>query len=208
METEGVIKFELRMIEDETISGDHPQVAELLLIRQEMHKLAWIGVDREQIGYGNASVRIPGTGILITGTQTGHLRVLEEEHLALVTNWKYGLDDSFSITYSGKCKPSSESITHAAIYDAHPEVQAVLHLHHSEWWILRQRIGPYTPHNISYGTSVMASAVAQLLTNEAVYKKGILAMGGHAGGILGWGASAEIALMNLIDIFRRDGFQP
>ena len=90
--------------------------------------------------------------------------------------------------------PSSESMTHAAAYDASPLVRCVMHAHSPVVWRRRRELGlPETNPAVSYGTMEMALEVGRLYRESVLPERGILAMGGHEDGILVLGRSAEEA---------------
>jgi hypothetical protein len=90
--------------------------------------------------------------------------------------------------------PSSESMTHAAAYDASPLVRCVLHAHSPVLWRRRRQLGlPETDPGVGYGTPGMAMEVARLYRESVLSERRVLAMGGHEDGILVLGRSAEEA---------------
>jgi ribulose-5-phosphate 4-epimerase/fuculose-1-phosphate aldolase len=124
---EGVIKFEAvaESIHLPPLEG----ADELIELRQILWEYGLIGV-ADGIGYGNASLRVTD-GFLITGSQTGALDHLTEEHLAWVTKWDVSQN---KLWYHGKTPASSESLTHAAIYEHNKNVNCVIHGHHALIW--------------------------------------------------------------------------
>ena len=66
-------------------------------------------------------------GFLITGTQTGEIKNLNREHYTCVTD--YNIEKNF-IRSEGPIKASSESLTHAMIYELDPAIKVVIHVHH------------------------------------------------------------------------------
>ncbi|OOZ40165.1 class II aldolase/adducin family protein, partial [Solemya elarraichensis gill symbiont] len=126
-ETEGVTKYRLDFQQ-----APLPQPALALQLepwRQRLCALGLIGGNNparyDGLGFGNLSHRIkPGSSdFVISGTQTGHLEKMGSEAYALVT-----LCDpaSNTIRAQGETPPSSEAMTHAAIYSAAPGAQAVI----------------------------------------------------------------------------------
>lgn len=148
-ETEGVIKFEMSF-EQQTLHG--PDISELTVWREILTRLGLVGQDPARydgLGFGNLSKR-SSRGFLITGSQTGHLDRPGPEGYAEVLDWS--LDEN-RILARGLVKPSSESLTHAAVYDLSEQVQTVFHVHSPQIWrAVRQRSAggdaPASPRNV------------------------------------------------------------
>src|SRR5690606_37998568 len=123
---EGYTKFSVRWTDRRPV--EHPEVAELERWRRPLYEAGLVGHYAEQgIGYGNLSVRVgPGREFLVSGTQTGHLERTGPEHYALVTD--YDIDDN-TVHCRGAVQASSETLTHAAIYELDPDIRAVVHVH-------------------------------------------------------------------------------
>lgn len=137
---------------------------------------------------------------IISGTQTGELSELAPEHYALVN-----LCDPIEnhIIAQGPIKPSSEALTHGAIYALSPEIQAVIHVHSPEIWSLREKLlMPSTPMDVPYGTPEMAQAVQQLWQSGQLKSAPVLAMGGHEDGIISFGRNMAEAGMAMLNAFQ------
>lgn len=180
--SEGVIKFQL---EHEITTLEALEVAEIDAWRSIFKQTGTIGQVEDRYdgyGFGNLSMRTAG-GFLISGTQTGALPFTSLADYAEVTGWDCQKN---RVNSRGQISPSSESLTHAVIYDANPEVTGVFHLHSPDIW---NAAGPLklavTDPAIEYGTPEMASAVSKSVTGGRL--PGILSMGGHEDGIIGYG---------------------
>lgn len=188
---EGVIKFKL----EHTPAGPLPEsdLAEIICWRQWMYEHGLIGVvetPEGQIGYGNISVRHP-QGFIVSGSQTGHLAELDKSHFALV-DAAYPQENQ--LTSRGPIKPSSESLTHAVVYDQDLAIRCVMHAHHKPIWLAATRLGlPQTSPDVAYGTPNMAAETARLFRETDVRQIGIFAMAGHLDGIVSFGETAEQA---------------
>jgi ribulose-5-phosphate 4-epimerase/fuculose-1-phosphate aldolase len=133
---------------------------------------------------------------LITASQTGHLETLTPEGYVRILNFDPGQNLVWS---KGINHPSSETMTHLAAYGSNRRVQFVFHAHCPEIWTVRDSLGiPITDPVIEYGTTEMFYEVERLLKDRKNYRKGILAMGGHADGILAWGETADETGFNLL----------
>jgi len=188
---EGVIKFKL----EHTPAGPLPEsdLAEIIRWRQWMYTRGLIGVIETAngpIGYGNISVRHP-QGLIVSGSQTGHLAELDKSHFALV-DAAYPKENR--LASRGPIKPSSESLTHAVVYAQDPAINWVMHAHHKPIWQAAQHLGlPQTSPDVAYGTPEMAAETACLFRETDVRKIGIFAMAGHEDGIVSFGETAEQA---------------
>jgi hypothetical protein len=196
---EGVIKYDL-----DFQSGPPPAVAELGELnawRKVLYRLGLIGADPQRyagLGFGNLSRRVGPFGtapeqrrFLISGTQTGGLPCLTAEHYVLVSECH---PETNRVVASGPIKPSSEALTHGALYAADPQLRAVLHVHSPEIWQAAMALGmPVTDHRIAYGTPAMAAEMQRLYHEPHVRDGGMIVMGGHAEGVVSFGAGLSLA---------------
>ena len=90
--------------------------------------------------------------------------------------------------------PSSESLTHGAIYDLGAHIRFVFHAHTPVIWRRAAALRiPVSDRAVPYGTPEMAREVERLWRTTALPDLGILAMGGHEDGVIAFGRSAEEA---------------
>ncbi|WP_404417123.1 class II aldolase/adducin family protein [Marinospirillum sp.] len=163
--------------------------------RNEMQVAGWIGQNPQRyqgLGFGNLSLRQPDPqepdAFVITASQTGHLDWLDSD----AWPWVIAADTRHNrVEAEGSQPPSSEALSHAALYQANPEIQAVIHGHAPDLWQLAaQQSLACTPENIPYGTPAMAEAIRQ----KADSSSGLVVMLGHQDGLLAWGRNlAEAA---------------
>ncbi len=188
-EQEGVIKYELVFATADALRNHN--YAELNHWHQVFKQAGLLGQDPHRydgLGFGNLSQRLGDTEFLITGTQTGHLDQLQPEHYALVTAVEIPQN---RVTGRGPIKPSSESLTHAAIYALHPDIKFVFHAHSPDIWQSRRALGiAETAKSIPYGTPAMASEMRRLYVATGMQTSGIIAMAGHEDGVISFAASA------------------
>lgn len=194
--TEGYIKFNCNW-EQKEISIPENIFEELQQHRSRLYELDLIGIYPDGIGFGNISVK-NDLGFIITGSTTGQFVKLEKSHYAQVSNYSFNQN---SITCSGSTKASAESLTHAAVYEAIPEVAAVVHIHSLWLWEKILNIYPTTSEEIEYGTPEMAMAVEQLAASMKTGTEKIIVMGGHKEGILAFGQNLEEATSTIIKLF-------
>jgi L-ribulose-5-phosphate 4-epimerase len=158
------------------------ELVELNACRRRLRALRVIGVDSNGIGFGNLSVRDGETNnFYITGSATGGLPELTAADCVRVVAYDFA---SNWLRYEGAALPSSESLTHAAIYQCDRSTSAVIHCHDSVLWrTLLDRV-PTTSKSVAYGTPEMAYEVLQLFTASNVRNRQIFVMAGHEGGIV------------------------
>jgi ribulose-5-phosphate 4-epimerase/fuculose-1-phosphate aldolase len=166
-------------------------LAELNACRRKLLERAVIGVDANQIGFGNLSIRDGvSRNFYITGSATGGLPELTPTDCVRVVAYDFARN---WLRYEGAAIPSSESLTHAAIYESDPSISAVIHCHDAVLWrALLDRV-PTTSKAVAYGTSEMAYEIMRLFEGTDVRSRKILVMAGHEGGIVTLGQNFEEA---------------
>ncbi len=191
---EGYIKFNCHWIP----SNDIPlaMVAELNLWRNILYQKGLIGAYPDGIGFGNISMRWKENMFLISGSATGGLATLNESHYSLVTNYDLSTN---SVTCEGPLKASSESLTHASIYECSPATNAVIHVHDLNAWNRLIYHVPTSSANVPYGTPEMANEIKRLFEETSLSTEKILVMGGHQEGIISFGEDLEEAGNILIE---------
>ena len=102
---EGYVKYQCNWIKSEPM--DLNEIAALNKWRNKLYELGLIGEYENGIGFGNISIRCSQPEqFVVSGTQTGNLPVLNENHYTRVTN--FDLEQN-SLTCYGPIKASSES---------------------------------------------------------------------------------------------------
>ena len=172
------------------------QLPDLDACRRKLRELQLIGIDSNGVGFGNLSVRDGGTkNFYTTGSATGGLPNLTLADVVRVVacdfqkNW---------LRYEGSAIPSSESLTHAAIYESDASTSAVIHCHDSELWRTLLDRAPTTSKRVAYGTPEMAYEIMRLFKVTDVPGRKILIMAGHEGGIVSFGKDLEEAFAVLM----------
>jgi len=199
---EGVVKFR---VEHEHRALDPARLGDLacklVAWREILALTGLVGQDPSRYGgagYGNISARVgpPSAGrgrrsFVITGTQTSGKRFLGLDDLAVIERYDF---DSNAVGSYGRARPSSESMTHGALYDVGPQIRWVLHAHSPVLWRNAERLRlPTTDPAVAYGTPEMAREVQRLYGSSGLAERKILAMGGHEDGIVVFGHSVEEA---------------
>jgi len=204
VEQEGVTKYHLEFSPGPARTS--PDLSRLNGWRTLLHQLRLIGQDPTRyggLGYGNVSQRIgpfdspsQPARFIISGTQTGHLERLDVEDFCTVL----AADPNRNrVIAHGPVKPSSEALTHAAVYASNKQVRYVLHVHSTEIWGQTQQLKiPATPHDVPYGTPQMAAAVHRVLRSVDREDCPIFSMLGHEDGIVSFGRTLDEAGQILI----------
>jgi ribulose-5-phosphate 4-epimerase/fuculose-1-phosphate aldolase len=169
---------------------------ELNACRKKLLKLGVIGVDASGIGFGNLSIRDGATDqFYITGSGTGGISDLKPADYARVVAYDFARN---WLRCEGLRIASSESLTHAAVYESEPQTGGVIHCHDLKLWSALLDKVPTTPKKVEYGTPEMAYAVRRLFDITDVKKRKIFVMAAHEGGIVTFGKDLEEALGVLI----------
>lgn len=196
---EGVIRFGYRLA-PLGVPIDAALLRRLNAWRHILRRTDLIGETPERYGgngFGNVSARErPGGGaFVITASQTGRLAALEPEQFVRITACDI---ERFNACAEGALPPSSETLTHAALYQAAPEVQWVLHGHSPDIFRAAHALGlPTTPADVEYGTAQMARAVAEVIPSAAGAPFVFVSLG-HEDGVFACGAQADGAGAALI----------
>jgi hypothetical protein len=195
-DVEGTIQFAYNLTPSDAPILGESAFAELRAWRSILFTLDLLGQRSDKYGgyaYGNLSVAQP-SGFAITASQTSGAPKLLASHIVAI---KEANLQRFWIEAEGSEPPSSESITHAMIYQADARVRVVFHIHSAEIWQARADLKlPETPESVPYGSPEMAQAVSHLLAQNqsrplvfatAGHEDGVFALGHHArdcGGLL------------------------
>lgn len=187
---EGSVKFNCHLEKEEIVIP-----GEIFLPLNYWRRILWdhqlIGVYPDGIGYGNISVRLPGTSrFFISGTSTGSIPELGKEHYALVGQCDPGTN---TISCRGLIMASAESMSHSAVYLANPGVHAVVHVHSRRLWSKFKNTLPTTDRRVEYGTPGMAGEIGRIMKLPETLEKKVIVMGGHEEGLISFGATVEEA---------------
>ncbi len=157
-------------------------LAELNAYRRKLLQLRLIGVDANGIGFGNLSIRDGTTNnFYITGSATGGIPELTLADCAKVVAYDFKRN---WLRCEGSAIPSSESLTHAAVYASDTDTGAIIHCHDSKLWAALLNRAPTSSNAVEYGTPEMAYEVTRLFKVTDVRRRKILVMAGHEEGIV------------------------
>ena len=209
---EGVIKYQCKWTEKKDIIK-YSSIKQLISARNKLHDLKLIDVYKQNgIGFGNISQRILNDNdndkisFYITGTQTSKIDndKMNESHFCIVNDYNIKENKLFCF---GAIRASSESMTHAIIYELNAKINCVIHIHHNKLWNKCLNKLPTTNKNIKYGTPEMAKEVKRLYQNNIndIQNKKIFIMGGHQDGLISFGYSIQSALDLMIKTYKKFG---
>ncbi len=199
---EGAIKFAAEHSEQPLSARRFSEAAcRLVAWREILAKTGLVGQQPELyggFGYGNVSCRVGPPSMprrrrafLITGTQTSGRACMSLADFCVVERCDPRRN---RVSSYGPVLPSSESLTHGAIYDLGSHLRYVFHAHSPAIWRRAAALRiPTTGARVAYGTPEMAREVERLWHGSSLPDLGILAMGGHEDGIVAFGRSAEEA---------------
>lgn len=181
---EGTIHFAYNLTPQET---PLPEFNELAAWRDILFRLDLIGQHPDKyegFAFGNLSTKYADHTdddvFVITASQTSGAVQLEADHLVTIREANLS---RFWVEAEGAEPPSSETLTHAMIYQADKRARCVLHIHNPAMWHHRAKLNlPETPESVSYGTQAMVSAVAELL-DQHQSRPLVFATAGHQDGI-------------------------
>lgn len=200
--SEGVIQFEL---EHTSKALDAlPEIQGLISWHSILHKLGLVGQEPQRYGgyaFGNISQRSGKDRFIISATQTGGHRDLNADDFAEVL----GCDVTNNrVRSQGVSKPSSECMTHAAIYEANTDIGAVVHSHSTLIWSNWSTLGTAViSENIEYGTPAMAKAVKECVNQSEHLTRGAIVMLGHEDGVITYANDLETAVLDMVRLLAR-----
>lgn len=185
MNQEGTIKFKARWKETEAFPA--VILEEMIASRQQMFARGYIGEYAPGLGYGNISMRYgEGAQFLISGAKTGRLAEALPEHFTHITEVYPRRNEVYC---RGPVIASSETMSHAMIYQCEPSAQIAIHLHAAQAWERLLHQVPTTDASAEYGSPEMSASIEQLFQTTNLRDKKIFVMEGHPEGIFVFGRS-------------------
>ena len=201
---EGVVRFKYRLAPARA-PFDARLLGQLNAWRCILRRTGLIGATPDRyggFGFGNVSARERGGGdaFVITASQTGRFAALAPEQFVRVVACDV---ERFEALAEGVAPPSSEALTHAALYRAAPTARWVFHGHSPDIFRAALALGlPTTPATVEYGTADMARCVAELFARERRSPL-VFASLGHEDGVFACGTSADAAGSALVATLAR-----
>jgi L-ribulose-5-phosphate 4-epimerase len=197
---QGAVKFNCHWTQSGPVISDE-EFEIINYWREILYNMDLIGAYENGVGFGNLSMRIgKGNQFFITGSATGEIPELEPGHYVKVNS--FNIDDN-AVQCVGPLKASSESLTHAAIYSADSDTNAVIHVHSFELWSELIYKVPTTNPAMDYGTIGLAKDIARLFSESDVFEKRIIVMAGDRAGILTFGHDIDEAVNVLMQYLKK-----
>lgn len=194
---EGYIKFHCNWQQAPPLPDS--EIRELNFWRQQLYQANLVGAYPDGIGFGNVSQRCDGNHFYISGSKTGNFNTLDNSAYAKVIDFDIFKNELDCI---GPVIASSESMSHAVIYQQLAEVHAVFHVHHFALWEKVLFEIPTTHPEAAYGTPEMAREIIRLIKESDVCGQQVFAMAGHREGLFAFGKTlkeAGDAILGLLD---------
>lgn len=175
--------------------------------RGRLRELGMVGVfetgELAGVGFGNLSRRT-GPGFLITATRTGPILALAPRDYCEVVSVEMERNRVSFLSMDPGVTPSSECMTHAALYAADALIGAVMHVHHPVLWNRLLDRYPTTARSVEYGTPAMGRELARLFVESELPRRRVAVMGGHEDGVIVFGRDVDEAGRILIDVYERE----
>jgi len=194
-DTEGTIHFAYALEPPEGPVAPAGVLQALRGWRSVLRRLELLGQTAERyagLGFGNLSARDPADPerFIVTASQTSGAPELEDGDLVRVLHSNL---ERFWVDALGHQPPSSETLTHAMIYQADPDIAWVFHGHSPDIWQRADELDlPATGTDVPYGSPEMVRAVAALLQRHRE-RPCVFVTLGHRDGVFACGSSADAA---------------
>jgi len=196
-ETEGIIKFTYdNRLRSPVLPPDYLEglAEEVEKVRVPLRVFDLLGEDKGGVGFGNLSVRLKGKCFIITTSGTSGREFLAPDCFSLIDGYSF---EENTVSSVGLLPPSSESLTHAALYDLempHPtrsQIDAVVHIHSISMWERYIDKLPTTRRSVEYGTPEMALEIQKVVKEwwKLLMVIPVIVMAGHEGGLLSFGTT-------------------
>ncbi len=193
---DGVIKYNLNFNKSKPL--EKPLWQDIEKVRKKLHDINLIG-EKDGIGFGNISKRVSKKSFVITGTQTGHLKNLDENHYSFIKEYN---DREFYLNSFGAIKPSSEALTHGTIYNLNQNINAIIHIHSKKLWEFMLKNNYHKTDNVPYGSVQMIDEVNRIYQNIDPLTKPLFVMSGHEDGIIAFGRDLDEALEVVLSLLQ------
>lgn len=202
-EQEGVIKYRLVHEQNNRIPSQ-TEFLELESWRQVLFQLGFLGQDPNRYGglsYGNISIRNHQDEIWVSGSQTSGFGILQPNQYVHVLSANI---ENNELVSEGNAEPSSEAMSHMALYQVDASVRAVVHIHEPTLWCYgHQRLSlPEIDKTIAYGTPEMAKALQRVVQSQNG-KSGLVVMKGHQDGVIAFGSILGSVSSLLISMYQK-----
>jgi hypothetical protein len=173
--------------------------------RRVLRSAALVGRDAARYGglaFGNLSVRDPACHgrFFITASQCVGEDALDASAIVRIDHCD---SRAFSVRATGTRAPSSETLTHAAVYAADASTRWLFHVHSPAIWQHARALRlPATGADTPYGTSALATEVAALLAGTHA-RPFVFVTPGHEDGVFACGRDADSVGCALVALLAR-----
>jgi ribulose-5-phosphate 4-epimerase/fuculose-1-phosphate aldolase len=173
--------------------------------RRVLRRVGLVGRDPARysgFAFGNLSLRDPADAkrFFVTASQTIAAETLDPQAMPRIDHADL---DTFAVDATGSLPPSSETLTHAAVYAVDPSTRCLFHVHCPEIWRHALELSlPATQATTAYGTPALATEVAGLLRRHR--KRPItFVTPGHEDGVFTCGGSPDEVGASLLTLLAR-----
>lgn len=204
-QTEGVIQFSFDLEPVTSPLVEAGVLHNMLAWRTVLRRLELLGRTPGRyggLGYGNLSVRDRGRPreFIITASQTAGIRDLGPDGLCRIRDFDLA---RFRVSAEGTKPPSSESLSHAMIYDADPAIGWIFHVHSPEIWSRAEALElAAIDAEVAYGSPAMARSVAAVLAAKTERPLVFVTLG-HEDGVFACGRTATETGASLVKLLAR-----
>lgn len=195
MSDDGYIKYHFDL-QNQSLEMEQDLIDEINYWRSQLLQKSWIGQYPDGIGFGNISCRLQKDTFYISGTATGGRDVLYKEQIVLVNS--FSIEKNY-ISCIGDIAASSESLSHAALYESDKSIMNIIHIHSKLLWEKHKNKLTTSSPSIAYGTPQMARTL-QYCKTQIQADSGVIIMGGHDDGIIAYGTSFRQVFQLLVQL--------
>lgn len=116
---------------------------------------------------------------------------------SIIKNYNF---ENFYLESYGITQPSSEALTHAAIYEIFSNVHAIIHIHNDNIWKYMLDNSFFYTKDVEYGTREMIKEIYRIYNKFTIDDGSIFAMKGHPGGIVSFGRDLNSSYNSILEI--------
>ncbi len=185
------IKFNYRFDKDDI--PEFSIIYKLKYIKNYLLKYRLFGINSDGLSYGNLSAYSDKLmdyysaysnkiKFIISASGTSGIKNFTIDDYTIIVDYDFAKN---YLHFIGKRIASSESLTHAAIYNSVNNVKYVVHFHNEQIWSRNIHKLLTTDIDIEYGTPELAQCIIDLLRYKKNLKP-VIILGGHPNGIIIW----------------------
>jgi L-ribulose-5-phosphate 4-epimerase len=169
--------------------------------RSHLKELDMIGQTAEGLSFGSLSFKNTNDlTFFINGNNTSEVDFLEPEDITWIE--KADIENN-TIWSTGKTKPGSEAFAHSVLYQANPQVKAVIQVHCADIWKKNLNKMPTTSAKAGYGTTAFAGEIESLLKSSDLTANPLIIVGGYKDKIFSFGPNLNVVGEALLKAYRQ-----